>query len=124
MPNGIEFFYIVCACVGFIFTLFTALSGHHGHGGHGGHGHISGGHSLTAKLGGKLAAKTAHGNVGANNNSQFVTLPLISPLSGAIFVGMFGFLGIIGKTFFGLSPVISLIFALPASLFCTIFFSW
>jgi membrane protein implicated in regulation of membrane protease activity len=133
MPTGIEIFYITCAAVGFLFTIFTALAGHHGRvGGKVGHGHglfARIGMKLGGKAGGKLAGRGAHGHAKTGNamegqDTQFVTIPIFSPLTAAVFIGLFGFLGLIGKAGLNLSPTASLLFAAPISLVATIGITW
>src|SRR5689334_15513781 len=117
MPTGIELFYVACAASGLLFTLFTAVLGHRGHGG----SKIGRGHS-GFKLGAKGHSHSGHG--AGSQNSQFISLSIISPLTGAIFIGLLGFLGLIGRAGLGMSPTGSLLFAAPLSLLISVLFSW
>ncbi|MEW6736903.1 MAG: hypothetical protein AB1489_36785 [Acidobacteriota bacterium] len=117
MPTGIELFYLACAASGLLFTVFSAIVGHRGHvSGKVGHGHGA------FKLGTKGHSHSGHGT--GTQDSQFISLSIISPLTGAIFLGLLGFLGLIGRAGFNMSPTVSLLFAVPLSLIISALFSW
>ena len=150
MGSGIEVFYIVCAASGFLFALFAALSGHHGHaGGHHGHfghggGHYGGGthaahgHSGHAAHGahGGHGAQGAHGGHGTGQQGQAQieqgapqgpgaeSVSFISPLTLAMFVGSFGFLGLIFRGGMALTPEMSIMLATPSALLVTTILFW
>jgi membrane protein implicated in regulation of membrane protease activity len=127
MPGGIDFFYMICAAAGLLFTLLTAISGRHGHSGGHGHGHVSGhagpGHG-SGHVGAQGGAKGSRG--GAKGKGGGPTVPhmtfgdLLSPLTIAVFVGSFGLLGLIGRSGIGMSPDVSLAFAFSAALLAAV----
>lgn len=119
MPTGIQIFYLTCAASGLIFTAISAILGHRGHGGKLTHGHGPGGLKLGAKgTQGHTPSGLAHGQ------DQFISLSIISPLTGAIFLGLFGFLGLLASAGFNMSPTASLLLAAPLSLIISLSFSW
>jgi len=146
MISGIEVFFIACAASGFFFALFAAISGHHGHAGghhghfgHGGHhghfsaklargGHHGGGHGAHSAGHGAQGAHGAHGtgqqgqaqiDNAAGPGSGHESVSFISPLTVAMFIGSFGFLGLTFNGGMALSPEMSVMLATPSALLVT-----
>src|SRR5215471_535249 len=114
-------------------------AGHHGggsgarasHGGQGARG-AQGAHSAHGAHGAQ-AAQGAHGS-GQQGQAQIEqgpqqgmggeAVPFISPLTIAMFVGSFGFLGIILRSGMALSPEASMMLATPSALLVTVMLFW
>src|SRR5262245_26055951 len=106
MTSGVEILFIVSAAIGTLFTFGSVLAGR------------VGGNRVTAGTGrfsGRLARSHIRSHVrsharattkaGSASLHDVVSIPFFSPVTGAMFLGSFGFLGLIARSMFELSPL-------------------
>src|SRR5262249_53391301 len=113
------------------FSAKLARAGHHGGGAHGAHG----GHAGQGAHG-SHAGQAAHGTQGTGQQGQAQieqgapqgsgseSVSFISPLTLAMFIGSFGFLGLIFRGGMALTPEMSIMLATPSALLVTTILFW